>query len=112
MRLHGVHDLLGVVAAAQLLDRHARMAGLEVRVALVVHVVHESGDAPRSPRPRPNRRAYARTAVSTASMCLRSESDSVHSHTSCQASSRVGMVASLLRACSDSPAAGSRDVEP
>ena len=47
MRLHRVHHLLGIVAPAQFLDRHARMAGLEVRVALVVEVVHQAGDAPR-----------------------------------------------------------------
>src|SRR6186997_1392952 len=44
-------------------------------------------------------RAYARTAASTASMCFRSESDSVHSHTSCHASSRVAMNGSVLTAC-------------
>src|SRR4029453_2319721 len=56
---------------------------------------------PHSSSSPPRRRAYARTAASTASMCLRSESDSVHSHTSCQASSREGIVRSLgeVHAC-------------
>ena len=45
-------------------------------------------------------------AVSTPSMCLRSESDSVHSHTSCQASSLVGAVPVRL---SRHPGQGIRD---
>ena len=44
---------------------------------------HSSSSSPHS-------RAYARIAASTPSTCLRSESDSVHSQKSSQASSRVG----------------------
>ena len=99
VREHGVDHLLRIAARGA--APRPPCAGWPVSrsgIALVVEVVHEAGDAPRSPRPRRSCRAYARTAVSTASMCLRSESDSVHSQTSSQASSRVGIARQSSRA--------------
>ena len=74
---HRVDHLLRIAALAQLLDAEPRMPGVEVRVALVVEVVHEPGDRPQSPRlrragartraPRPRRRACACAASPTPS---------------------------------------------
>src|SRR5436309_13914548 len=47
-------------------------------------IAHSSSSPPSLP-------AYARIAASTPSTCLRSESDSVHSQNSSQASSREGV---------------------
>ena len=67
------------------------MPGLEVGIALVVEVVDEPGDAPQLlvlAELGARRRA---PPVSTREHVLAQRVDSVHSHTSCQASSRVGM---------------------
>ena len=41
-----IDDVLGIVAPAQLLERVARMPGVEVGIALVVEVVDQAGDRP------------------------------------------------------------------
>jgi hypothetical protein len=43
---HGLDELVGVAAPAELFERHPRVPGVEVRVTLVVEVVEQPRDAP------------------------------------------------------------------